>query len=217
VDDADTTVSVRNVKNGSLESQLNLRPWNSCQPAHCASKGLLAIAGDDRAIHLFRCKDWTLRNRLEVPAPPHIMSFSRDGRFLAGGCEQGKVWIYDLISYECRELPLPPHNWHRTLQFSPTEDLLAVGTCGGRSLTCLKTPSFEQVKTLQTPSIINFVQFLPDGSELAVGEADDVSLWDMPELQPIGMFRGHSVQAQRVAFSPNGQTAASIGHDGVRV
>jgi WD40 repeat protein len=145
------------------------------------------------------------------------MSFSRDGRFLAGGSNEGTVWVYDLTTDKFWQLPEYKFAWYAAVAFSPTKDLLVIGSCGERGLVFLRVPTFEEIAIIQTQSSIRSLAFHPDGVRLAVGQEAAISIRDAISLKLIQMLGGHPGSVFSVAFSPNGRTLASAGIDGLRL
>jgi WD40 repeat protein len=143
------------------------------------------------------------------------MSFAKNGRFLAGGCQEGKVWVRDLLTDTCRELPQRLGPWHAAVAFSPTEDLLVLGACGEHALKLLKVPTFEEIAGIETESSIKALAFHPDGVRLAVAQDDSVSIRDVHGLRPLQLLQGRRDMVWAVALSPNGRTLAAASADGI--
>ena len=57
--------------------------------------------------------------------------------------------------------------------------------------------------------------FSPDGQFLAAADANDVYLWRLADGAIVSQFPGLGVAVQSLAFSPDGQTIASGGDDGI--
>jgi WD40 repeat protein len=188
-----------------------------CFSVRSAATGLVAIA-DYHTIRLYDPSDWQLRKSFRPPAMPSRMSFSKNGRFLVGGCAEGMVWIQDLLTETCRELPRQITNWEAAVAFSPTEDLLVLGACGKRTLKLLKVPTFEEIAAVQTGSSIKALAFHPDGVRLAVAQDDAISIWDAQDvhgLRLLQVLQGRHGTVFSVAFSPNGRTLAGASSDGI--
>jgi WD40 repeat protein len=168
-------------------------------------------------IRFYDAVDWELRGAFRAPSVPLQMTFSKDGRFLVGAANDGKVWRYDMVTNECVELPEQRCSPYAAVAFSPTEDLLVIGHCGQRALKLLSVPAFEEIASIETQSGINALAIHPNGSRLAVGEDGSISIRELPSLRPIHTLRGNSGVVFAVAFSPNGRTLASAGLDSIRL
>ena len=63
---------------------------------------------------------------------------------------------------------------------------------------------------------VHSVAFSPDGQRLAAGsdEAEAVKIWDMETLQELLTLPGRGRRFDRTAFSPDGDTLATMNVDG---
>jgi WD40 repeat protein len=182
-----------------------------------SATGLVALAASNGKIRLYDPQDWRLSAGFNAPSIPLQLTFSKDGRFLVGGGNDGTVWVYDLKIDKRIELPQYKFPWNAAVAFSPTKDLLVLGSCGERGLILLSVPTFEEIAISQTQSAIRSLAFHPDGVRLAVGQDAAISIRDVNSLEPIQMLSGHPGAVFSVAFSPNGRTLASAGVDGLRL
>jgi serine/threonine protein kinase/WD40 repeat protein len=214
VDEKDGDIVVRDGINGPVKVNLGGWGWRLCPSVRSAATGLVAIGNDDK-IELYDPSDWQLRKSFRPPAMPIQMSFSKNGRFLAGGCAKGKVWLRDLLTDTCRELPQRMGSWHAGVAFSPTEDLLVLGACGEHALKLLKVPTFEEIAGIETESTIKALAFHPDGVRLAVAQDDSVSIRDVHGLRLLQVLQGRRNTVWGVAFSADGRTLAAATTDGV--
>ena len=60
---------------------------------------------------------------------------------------------------------------------------------------------------------INEIQFSPDGTRLAVASSIGIWLYDTATHREVALFTGHTDSVESIAFSPDGRTLASGGHD----
>ena len=65
----------------------------------------------------------------------------------------------------------------------------------------------------QTLGILFSATFSPCGKYLAIGIGNAVHLWSINDNRPVLTCQGHSGWVQSLAFSPDGQSLASGGHD----
>jgi WD40 repeat protein/predicted Ser/Thr protein kinase len=145
----------------------------------------------------------------ETMAPPAIVACSPDGRTVAGGCDDGSVWIWDrargkllvrlfvsdaardyirLVSLVStgRALGAVGNPDYRskteavgTLAFSPDGNWLAVAGNRG-SVRIWSTNDWKEPRTLPCGSEgVAWVGFAPDSSRLATAQGGQVRLWDV--------------------------------------
>ena len=155
------------------------------------------------------------------------VAFDRTGEVLATGSRdpasvsmdaQIRLWnVKDGTPFE-RDFDGHP-NWVTSVDFSPTESLLASG--GWKSETFLWRPvTGSQVGALETPDTAFVVAFGPSGEIVATGDSDDrVRLWSVSTHELLGVLVGHGGGGadngvNGVAFSSDGRTMASTGSDG---
>jgi WD40 repeat protein/tetratricopeptide (TPR) repeat protein len=170
-----------------------------------------------------------------VPPPPEdliyplALSFSPDGRRLAGASNDGAVRVWD--SDTGREvLHLRGHEESvDCVVFSPSGRLLASASFAAApkapgEVKVWDTTTRREVLSLKGPprpeaffSLGSCLCFSPDGRRLAgIGSDNTARVWDVTRGQPVLVLRGHTGEITSVAFSPDGghlATASSSGAD----
>jgi WD40 repeat protein/serine/threonine protein kinase len=142
---------------------------------------LLASAGPDSTIRIWDAQTGILSQKIQLPIPEKVWSlnFSRDGNYLAAGCE----------------------NDHRRGQ--------------AQYARIFETPSWEEIRMLGHPGIVDTVEFSPDGHLLATGNQDKVArLWDWKAEKLLRALEGHTQSIWDLDFRPDGKVLATAGLEG---
>jgi WD40 repeat protein/DNA-binding SARP family transcriptional activator len=178
--DARTLTSVRRLK--------GLRGW--IQAVAFSPDGRLVAAGDNSGNNR-RLLIWDVgsgrQTRLESDFPPSQLTFSPDGRLLAGAGRERGVEVRDVASGRLVGKP-QLDEMARSVTFSPDGKLLFVGLYNGTG-TFLSTEDWKPAGPGirgHGQRILN-ARFTPDGQTLATSSADGtVQLWDVASRRLIG-------------------------------
>jgi WD40 repeat protein/tRNA A-37 threonylcarbamoyl transferase component Bud32 len=138
------------------------------------------------------------------------LEYSPEGRFLAAGTVEGKVWLWNLDTGDRRDLP--GHNSEvRDLAFSRDGALLASTGFDGKVR--LITLASGEAKTLSVPRDEVFsADFGADGLLAIGGEEGVARLWDRQGAL-VAELRGHKGPIVQVEFSPDGTLLATGSRD----
>ncbi len=161
------------------------------------------------------------------------VAFSRDGKTLASGSDDGTVRLWDVATHQQIGRPLTGHTGGVTsVAFSRDGKTLASGSDDG-TVRLWDVATHRQIGgPLTAPTTRAFVfravmsvAFSPDGKTLASSRLDGtvrlwdvldgtVRLWDVATHRQIGGPLGHTGSVSSVAFSRDGKTLAIGSADG---
>lgn len=181
---------------------------------------LLASGGADNAVWLW---DAQTGEPIGNPLTGHAnwvwsVAFSPDGKWLASGSFDNTVMIWDVKTHEpLFRLPLEGHpghtDWVRCVSFSPDGTWLASSGDDGtiRLWDATTGDSVGELLEARRGEVWSIV-FSPDGSRLAAGAEEGVTLWDMQRLSQLEYtILASDEPINNVAFSPDGRFLAEGG------
>lgn len=154
------------------------------------------------------------------------LAFSPDGHFLASGCEDHQIRVWDVRRRtlvhclsghgdEVRAVAFSPQGYLRRglrLGVPQAGHQLASGSYDG-TLRLWNLTDGDST-TLDTGSPVAALAFSPDGQTLASGHQDgSIGLWNQGTQSQVQSLQSQGQAVRTVAFSPDGQTLASGGDD----
>jgi len=216
-----------NVAGGKPVEQATFRlNGESITSLACAASGKLFVVGTASGrISVF---DNTDKAPLETRAlrgcqgPVYALTFSVDGRFVAGGGREGTLRVWELRKGSGGEprAVLPGHTKPiRSVAFSPDGHL--VGT--GSEDTTARLWSLRGIRACQRASFphageVYDVSFSPDGAVLlAAGNDPVIWLWDRNATRPTArasLTNGHTGITRLAMMTPEGTAVISVGGGG---
>lgn len=141
---------------------------------------------------------------------PYSIAFSPDGKTLAGGGAQLKLWnVQD--GHEIRIIK-GYGSGIKSVAFSPDGKVLATSSFE-KTITLWDAASGNEIKTLSGHTdYVSNIDFSPDGRLLASLSADNtIRFWDMSSGKELNVLPYHSGIPQDIRFSPDGTMIAACG------
>ena len=149
------------------------------------------------------------------------VAYSPDGRFVAGGDNEGLVMVWDVATgHVSRVFWTRDSTFAYSMAFSADSRTLAVAYDNG-PVRLWDLEKEEEIRAFALPpdtySFIS-VAFSPDGKMLAIGngkerESGEVLIWDLTRSGAPKTLRGHTWPVLSVAFSADGRLLVSGGQD----
>jgi len=142
----------------------------------------------------------------------YSLSFSPDGKRVAGGGEDGTVRLWDCTTGRLKAALHGHQNEVCSVTFSPDGQTLASAS-DDHTVRLWDTTSQRQLAVLHGHTdAVNHALFSPDGTLLASAGRDlVVRLWDTSTYEEIGALIGETGVIEFLTISPDGRTLAAVG------
>jgi WD40 repeat protein len=159
------------------------------------------------------------------------LTFSPDGKLLAIGTWDGRIFLWDLTEPKS-PLAIRRQNYSEAIQsltFNPAGTVLASGNSWGY-IQLWRVPDGEGLDTIYGHyNGVHSLAFSPDGLRLASGHREVVRIWNAKittsylelsglvpglEKRPVKTAKAHLLEIPGLAFSPDSQYLISGGQDG---
>ncbi|MCA9063035.1 MAG: WD40 repeat domain-containing protein [Planctomycetaceae bacterium] len=183
---------------------------------------LLASAACDFATRQTEIMIWDVSTRKAVTTLQSqdtgfaFVCFSPDGRTLASAGQRA-ITLWNVATWTADRKFEPHNNPVRCLDFSPDGKLLAAGlshyntTSQSAEVRLWNTESGKEAGNLEHRWGIETVQFIGDGSILAVAATGQFILWDVESQQHHQVIDTAAARASRVTISSDGALVAMCG------
>ncbi|MBI1325815.1 protein kinase [bacterium] len=149
----------------------------------------------------------------------YSLAVSRDGKWIAGGCSEGLVLLWEASTGKLLWTSKDPGHAAMSVAFSPDGSLLAVGygTYSGTQTGRVKiwdVSSGSEKMTFDGPAGgVNRLAYHPDGRRLAVTGSEVVVVHDPATGRKLHEIRVHKRWIYCAAYSPDGNWLATGGWD----
>jgi WD40 repeat protein len=148
--------------------------------------------------------------KLSCSGRASCVGYSPDGRFLAAGCDDARIFVWDADGQKQQTVLSPSAGQIWAIAFSLDGESLAAA-CENRVGMIWRVDSWEKTATLDEGHrrSVTSIAFSPDRVHLATGGADRAAiLWDVQFGLSLKTMLGHEMPVWAVAFSPDGRTLA---------
>ncbi len=147
----------------------------------------------------------------------NALAFSPDGAVIASGGSDRTVRLWDAVTGQRVGTFTGHKNAITSIAFSPDGNRLATGSRIAREVRLWDVQTRELLTTLKGHTDSSdgniSVAFSLDGTTIVTGNYETVQLWDAHTGQHKTTFIGHRTGVSDIAYSPDGNTRATVGSD----
>jgi WD40 repeat protein len=192
-----------------------------------STDGKVVASAGDGAVQLWDAGTGKVGRKLSGPTDWVLaLAFSPDGKQLAAGGQDGRLWLWDVSTGAKRfdvlaqapvppKAPAPPVNVVSALAFSPDGKQIALGGSDARVYLFGADGKFQ--RPTQPPGhtgSVTALAFHPGGAVLASASTDrTLRLWAPQTGQALKVLEGHTAWVQGLAFLDRGTRLVSTGAD----
>ena len=151
----------------------------------------------------------------KLSGPIHAVSWSHDGDFLAAGCRESSIYLWNTENWDLADTLFCRYGGVNSLAWAPNGFLLASGGID-KEIRLWDVTQGKFLYSLQGHNqFINSIEWSPDGKLLASGSDDKtIRIWDTESRRQIWQIEGHTDSITGVSFSFDGHLLASRSQDG---
>ena len=179
---------------------------------------LITSASDDHTIKFWNLLDNTSTTLTGHTDKVNSVTFSPNGKLLASGSNDRTIKIWDV--HRKHNLTTLKHTPPRSgpshinsVAFSPDGELLA--SSGYQSVILWDVDRWRKLTTLKHDDWVHDIVFSPNGQLLAAVNGKQMKIWDVKKRKIITQLEGDANWIGAIAFSPDSQTFASGGSEGI--
>lgn len=182
----DGLVRMQSVENSSNTKDFK-NPTSALSIAFSPDGTQLAVGLKDQ-ISIWDIAKQTVMAQLPQPGSINILSFSKDGKWLAAGSSDASTYLWDAKNLKSAQ---PVRIFRQgdaiiTLAFSPDLQWLATG--GGDNLVHLwDLQSGSEIARIPHSDKVNSLAFSPDGKQLITVSRKMIQLWDLASIQHVSL------------------------------
>ena len=140
--------------------------------------------------------------------------FSRDGKLLATGSNDGTVILWDLNKGQAQNTLKGHRGFVGSVAFSPDGKRLATASYDNSAKLWDVATGVEVATLTGHNDVVYCLAFSPDGRRMITG-GKDIRVWDVATHQRLAILKGHRSIVQCLMFSPDGKILAAAGMDNV--
>jgi eukaryotic-like serine/threonine-protein kinase len=145
--------------------------------------------------------------------PVRMVRFSPDGRIVATGGSDVRIWNRSDGSPRGRAMPGGNNGGVHALGFSPDGSLLASGGLDRTAELWDATDGSRVGLSMIHSDYVSSLAYSPDGRFLLTGSANMARLWRTDDGSPLGVPINHEAPVDQVAFGPDGRTMLTVDRD----
>jgi len=209
---ANTNVQAWKAQTGGSSEPIPLLQGKSSVTSLAMSQTYLAIAMNNR-IAIVDLSSGQQLNDIESTGEHPLLTFSRDGKFLASANTSGQIQIWENGSGKFKLLTPNPISKGSALSlaFNSTGNTLAIGT--SNSVVLIDTATGFELARIPHPGSVNGLSFSSDENFLATASSKFIQFWDISKLTPVKKDLLEDIACSRVLENFNeAQWTAFIGN-----
>ena len=136
------------------------------------------IGGTDNDVRVWRVKDGKEVATIPVGVMVRSVAASKDGRWIAGGSQEGHVWVWDTTIYNIQVFAERIGDTTCDVDFSPDSTRLVSAFWFNGTATIQDVATHRNVQTLSHGIYVYGAKYSPQGDRIATANPESVRVWD---------------------------------------